>query len=136
MVLIAVEAVPAGSKPPAAVGVRLFTSERHGFGAAAPLSTMASSQKGRAGGSVESYRSWLDTLADQHRPFLQTSCPYALLDLLQRPPYACEFGVSWYVCLRGKTWLPSILLQACYAWQPAKRCLVAISSFGFSGFSP
>ena len=43
MVLITVEAVPAGSKPPAAVGVRISTGERRGFGVAAPLSTRASS---------------------------------------------------------------------------------------------
>ena len=43
MVFIAVEVVPAGSKPPVAVRVRISTDERHGFGAAAPLSTRASS---------------------------------------------------------------------------------------------
>ena len=42
MVLIAVRTVPAGSKPPASVHVRIFAVERHGFGAAAPLSTKAS----------------------------------------------------------------------------------------------
>ena len=36
MVLVAVEAVPAGSKTPAAVGVRISKGERHDFGAAAP----------------------------------------------------------------------------------------------------
>ena len=54
MVLVAVEAVSAGSRPPAAVSVRISTGERHGFGASAPLLTMASSLQGRAGGSVES----------------------------------------------------------------------------------
>ena len=55
MVLIAVETVPAGSKPPAAVRVRIFAGERHGFGAAAPLFTRASSfVQGRAGGPVQS----------------------------------------------------------------------------------
>ena len=54
MVVIAVKAVPAGNKPPAAVGVRVSTSERHGFGASAPLSTRASFLHiGRAGGLVE-----------------------------------------------------------------------------------
>ena len=43
MVTIAVEAVPAGSKPPGAVSVRISMGERHGFGSAAPLSTRASS---------------------------------------------------------------------------------------------
>ena len=55
MVLVAAEAVPAGSKSPAAVGVRISKGERHGFGAAAPLSTRASSlEQGRAGGPVKS----------------------------------------------------------------------------------
>ena len=58
MVLVAVEVVPAGSKPPAgnkppvAVGVRISKSEIHGFGAAAPFSTKTSSLQGKAGGSV------------------------------------------------------------------------------------
>ena len=55
MVLVAVEVVPAGSKPPAAVSVRTSMGERHGFDATASLSTRASSlQQGRAEGSVES----------------------------------------------------------------------------------
>ena len=52
MVLVAVEAVPAGSKPPVAVSVNISTGERHDFGAALPLSTRASSLEGRAGGSA------------------------------------------------------------------------------------
>ena len=42
VVLIAVKTIPAGSKPLAAVGVRISTGERQGFGASAPLSTRAS----------------------------------------------------------------------------------------------
>ena len=53
MVLIAAEALQAGSKPPAADGVRISTGQRHGFGASAPLSIRVSSLQGRAGGSVE-----------------------------------------------------------------------------------
>ena len=52
MVLVAVEAVPERSKLSAAVGVRISTGETHNFGAVAPLSTRASSLKGRAGGSA------------------------------------------------------------------------------------
>ena len=54
MVLLAADAVPAGSKPSAVAGVRIFTGERHGFGAAVPLLIMASSLQERTGGSVES----------------------------------------------------------------------------------
>ena len=53
MVLIAVDAVPAGSKPLAAVGVRISTGERHGFSSSAPFSTRASPLNiGRAGSSA------------------------------------------------------------------------------------
>ena len=55
MVLVAVEAMLAGSKPPATVGVRISKDERHDLGAATPLLTRASCLKeGRARGSVES----------------------------------------------------------------------------------
>ena len=52
MVLVAVEVVPAESKPPAVVSVSICTGERHGFGTASPLPTRASSLEGRAGGSA------------------------------------------------------------------------------------
>ena len=52
MVLVAVKVVPAGSKPPAALGERISKSERHGFGASAPLLTTTSSLRGRAEGSA------------------------------------------------------------------------------------
>ena len=54
MILVAVEAVPASSKPPAVGGVRTFIGERHSFGASAPLPNRASFLQGGAGGSVES----------------------------------------------------------------------------------
>ena len=48
MVLVAVEVVPVGSKPPAAVGVRISKGERHDFGASTSLPTRASSlEQGR-----------------------------------------------------------------------------------------
>ena len=54
-VLVAVEALPAGSKSLAAVSGRISAGERHDFGTAAPLSTRASSlEQGRVGGPVES----------------------------------------------------------------------------------
>ena len=53
MVHIAV--FPVGSKPPAAVVVRISKGERHELGAAAPLPTKASSpEQGRAEGPMES----------------------------------------------------------------------------------
>ena len=52
VILVAVEALPVGNKPPTAVSVRISTGKRHDFGAAAPLSTKTSSQRRRAGGSA------------------------------------------------------------------------------------
>ena len=52
LVLVAVELLPVGSKPPAAVGVRISKGEGHDFGVAAPFSTKTSSLQGRAGGSA------------------------------------------------------------------------------------
>ena len=52
MVIVAVEVLPVGSKPPAAVGVCISRGERHSFGTAAPLSTKTSSLQRRAGGSA------------------------------------------------------------------------------------
>ena len=55
MVFVAVEVSPAGSKPPAAVVVRISKNGGHDLGAAAPLSTRASSlEQGSAGGPVQS----------------------------------------------------------------------------------
>ena len=55
MVLIALETVPAESKPPAAVPVRISAGERHGFVGAASLSTRVSSlEQLRAGDLAES----------------------------------------------------------------------------------
>ena len=73
MVLAAVKAVPAGSKPPAAVSVRISTAERHSFGAAALLSTKTSSLRGRAGGSAVMPK--LVELVELHEPFSRTAIP-------------------------------------------------------------
>ena len=55
VVFVAVVAMSAESKPPAAVGERISKGERHDLGTAAPLPTRASSlEQGRAGGPVES----------------------------------------------------------------------------------
>ena len=55
MVLVVVEALPAGNKPPVAVGERISEGERHDLGAAAPLPTRASSlEQDRAEDPMES----------------------------------------------------------------------------------
>ena len=52
MILVAVVALPAGSKSAAAVSVCISTGERHGFDVAASLSTKTSLLRERAGGSA------------------------------------------------------------------------------------
>ena len=52
VVHIAVVVLPVGSKPPAAIVVRISKSERHDFGAASPYSTETASLHGRARGSA------------------------------------------------------------------------------------
>ena len=54
MVLVVIEAMPAGNKPPAAVGMLISKGERHDYGAAAPLLTRAASlEQKRAEGPVK-----------------------------------------------------------------------------------
>ena len=90
MILFAVEAVLVGSKPPVAVSVRFFTGERHGFGTAAPLLTMASSLQGRAGGSVESSSKLAKHIGGAISTLFAEHLFSSSLDLLQRPSYACN----------------------------------------------
>ena len=102
MILVAVEAVPAGSKPPAAVCVSISTGEGHGFGAAAPLSIMASSlHRGGAGGPVESSPKLVRHISSGSTFFVEQLSPCLAFDLLQRPPRACEF---WCMLVRLHPW--------------------------------
>ena len=50
MVIVIVEVLLVGSKSPAAISVRISTGERYYFGTAAPVSTKASSLRGRVEG--------------------------------------------------------------------------------------
>ena len=47
------------------------------------------------------HQSWSDTSAGRYRPFFQNSCPHASLDLLGRPPHACESSCQ---LVRLSTW--------------------------------
>ena len=84
MVLVAVEASPVGSKPLAAVRMRIFAGESQGFGAAAPLSTRASSlEQGRAGGPMKSSPKlvrrigWVSPCAEELSPLVARSAAAA-----------------------------------------------------------
>ena len=122
MVLVAVEAIPAGSKPPAAVNVRISTGERQDFGAATPLSTTVSSLQRRAGGSVESSPKLVrhidgpaSTLfAEQLYPCFVGSAAASSVRLR----VLVSVGTSAFVIRRG--------FRASYS-RPAKRCLVALT---------
>ena len=78
MVLVTVEAMSVGSKPPVAVCVRISASGRHDFGAAASLSTKTSSQRGRAGGST--FMPKLANLSAGLDPFRRTAIPMLRLN--------------------------------------------------------
>ena len=114
MVLVAVEAVPAESKLPAAVGVRASKGERHDFGTATSLPTRAFSLKqGRAGGPVKSSpklvelgRAGLDLFCRTAIPMLGLNCTSGALRTLASLLVCC------YVRLHGETWLPSVLIKA------------------------
>ena len=125
MALVAVGAVPAGSKPPAAVSVRISTVERHGFGAVAPLSTRASSlQQGRARDSMESspklarHIGLVSTWAEELSPLITRSA-VASSERLQ-------------VLMSGFT-SASMARRGCRAScsRPAERCLALSSPWGF-----
>ena len=102
IVLITVEAVLAESKSLTAGGVRISKGKKRGFGTSAPLSTRASSMQERAGVSIESSPNqiWPGTWG-RDRLGQKSSYYHALLDLPQRPPYACE---SWYLVLHLPPW--------------------------------
>ena len=102
MVLVAVEAVPAGSKPPAAVRVRISAGKNT---ALAPQCRCLSGRipctkkSQRSGGVVTE----AGHISGRDRPGSQNSYPRASLELLLYHPYACESSC-----------LPSInMLKAC-----------------------
>ena len=74
--------LPVGSKPQAAVVVRIFNDERHELGAAAPLPTSTSSpEQGRAESSVEPPPKLVEQ-SGRDQPGSQNSYPHASLELL------------------------------------------------------
>ena len=77
MVPVAVETVQAGSKPQAAVNVRISKGERHNFSASAPVSTRASPlEQGRAGGPVKSSTKLVDFFRSGSTRFEEKLSPY------------------------------------------------------------
>ena len=125
-VLVAVEAVPAGSKPPAAVSVRISTGERHGFGAAAPLSTRTPSlQQGRARGSMESSPKLFRHIGSG------STWAEELSSLITRSAAASSERLR--VLVSGFT-SASMARRDCRAScsRPAERCLVSLISVFFA----
>ena len=87
MVVVAVEVLPVGSKPLAAVSMCISTGARHGFGAAAPLSIKTASLQEEREVQL-SCRNW-SNWSGRFGPYLQNSYPHASLELQQwRPPPA------------------------------------------------
>ena len=114
MVLIAVKTVPTSIKPKAVDG-SMHTSKggRCGFGTSAPLLTRASPTHfpgafKRGSPTMPRLVKFVgpsSTLVKELSPFFTRSS--------QRPLYACESSCQFPTCLRGETWLPSFMLQAC-----------------------
>ena len=75
MVLVAIDVVPARSKPLVAVGVGICKRERHELGGAAPFSTKTSFLQERAGGLaytpklVERFGPAWTLFAEQQSPY-------------------------------------------------------------------
>ena len=130
MILVAVQTLPARTKSRAAVSVRISTGERHDFGAAAPLSTTASSlEQGRAGDSVESPPKLVRhigsglTWAEELSPLVTRSAATSFIRL--RVLVSVRTSVS--MARRG--------YRVCSCSGPTKRCFVAlISSVSSSDF--
>ena len=77
MVLVAVEIVPAGSKPSVTFGVRIYKGERHDFGAATLLPTREPSlDQGRAGGPVESSPKMVELFGSRSARFAEQLSSY------------------------------------------------------------
>ena len=115
MISVAVEVSLAESKPPVANGERISKGERHDLGAAAPLSTGASFlEQGSARGPVHSSpkeagrtnRAGINPVCRTPIPMHRLNCCSGALRTL------ASLGVCLPVCLHGKTWLPSVVLQA------------------------
>ena len=120
VVPVAVEVSPMGSKPPAAVVVRISKGERHDLDAVVPLSTTTPSLQGRAGGStftpnmVEHIGSG-STLGKKHIPM---HCLYCFSGTLRARIFVSN-GLSTSIPRRG-------CRASCS--RPAKRCPVPLIS--------
>ena len=119
MILVVVEALPVGSKPPAAVSVRISTVERPRLwrrSAYVDQNVIPARESGRFSFHAETgqtYRAGLD-------PFCRTAIPMLRLNCSSGAPRAlASLFLCWHVCLHGKTWLPSNLLEVCWSWSVA-----------------
>ena len=102
------------TQPPAAVDERISKDGIHDSGDVAPSSTKTSSVQGRSGG-------WaiMPKLIEVFGP---SPTFYSVVRIAAHRLYCCSgafqallsLGICVPVCLHGKTWLPSAMLQACY----------------------
>ena len=131
MVIVAVEALPVGGKPPAAVSVCISTGERHGFGAAVPLFTRALYlEQGKAGGPVKSSPKLIRHIWSGSTWFAEELSP-----LIARSAATPPIQLRVLVCDGTSA---SMARRGCRAFcsRPARRCFVAlISSISSSNLS-
>ena len=99
-----------GSKPPAAVAVRISKGERHDLGAAAPFSITTSSLQGRVGGSAFTPKLVELVFGPESTRLAEKLSPCNAYYFGGALRALASLGVCGPVCLHNETWLPSVLL--------------------------
>ena len=70
------------------------------------------------------------TISSRDRPGSQKAIPMHRLNCFSGTLHAlASLAVCWHVCLHGKTWLPSVLLKACYTLMYRSQILRKIIQF-------
>ena len=117
MVVIAVEAVPAGSRPPAVddsmrtcTGLKMWLWRFCAFVNQGVTNAFFGSLRKRFGYHAEAGRTGravLDSIISRRAiPVHHSICCSVLRT-------RASLGVWFYVCLRGETWVPSFMIKAC-----------------------
>ena len=102
-----------GSKSTAAVVVHISKDGRHHLGAASALSSTTSPLQGRAGGStiMPKLVELVIGRGSTRQAEKLSSC--SACTAIAAPSVRSSLRVCGPVCLHGRTWLPSVMLQAC-----------------------
>ena len=102
-----------GSKSTAAVVVRISKDRRHHLGAASALSSTTSSLQGRAGGSAIMPKLVELVIGRGSTRQAEKLSLCIACTAVAAPSVRSSLRVCGPVYLHGRTWLPSVMLQAC-----------------------